>query len=99
MLPSGCATRSFGEFKDLPSKESAITVIVPSCSQRTTRRKKSSVDSWRPWKSKQLPLLLFDGFRKVVTRRLSHSNRYCVLPCTSLNRKYWPSLDQAGPSV
>jgi hypothetical protein len=45
MLPSGCGTRSFGEFSGLPSKESAITVIVPSCSQRTTRRLKSSVES------------------------------------------------------
>ena len=25
--------------------------------------------------------------------------RYCVLPCTSLNTRYWPSLDHAGPSA
>ncbi len=40
-----------------------MTVIEPSGSQRTTRRKKSCVESWRPWKSKELPLLSKDGRR------------------------------------
>jgi len=37
ILPSGCGTMSFGELSGLPSYESAMTVIEPSCSQRTTR--------------------------------------------------------------
>src|SRR5712691_4536924 len=58
---------SFGELSGLPSKRSAITVIEPSCSVRVTRRESCSQVSRRPWRSRVLPLALFEGLRNTLT--------------------------------
>ena len=50
-------------------------VIDPSCSYLTTRRVRCSHETWRPWKSNVLPLLLFDGCRKTLTRSSSSLQR------------------------
>src|SRR3989442_8709246 len=89
---------SFGELSRLPWYESAMIVTEPSCSYRTTRLVRCSQDSWRPWKSNVLPLLLFDGMRKTVTRPLSSSQRICRLFGISLHTRYRPTPLHAGPS-
>src|SRR5439155_15043888 len=66
---------SFGELSRLPWYESAMIVTEPSCSYRTTRLVRCSQESWRPWKSNVLPLLLFDGLRKTLTRPSSSRQR------------------------
>ena len=65
--PSECTITSLGAFSGLPSKASISTVIAPSCSVRVTRRVRCSQVTRRPYRSRVLPLLLFDGCRKTVT--------------------------------
>ena len=60
---SDFTTTSFGELSRLPSKRSISTVMVPSYSVRVTRRVSCSQVTSRPWRSRVLPLALFDGLR------------------------------------
>src|SRR3989454_1639735 len=89
---------SFGELSRLPWYESAMIVTEPSCSYRTTRLVTCSQESWRPWKSNVLPLLLFDGERNTVTRPSSSIQRSWRLFGMSLQTRYLPSALHAGPS-
>jgi hypothetical protein len=49
MDPSDLTTTSFGELSGLPSNRSRITVRLPSCSVRVTRRVPCSQVTSRPW--------------------------------------------------
>ena len=66
---------------------------------RTTRRVRCSHEICRPWKSNVLPLLLFDGMRKVLTWPSSSSQRICRLFGMSLHSRYRPTPFHAGPSA
>src|SRR4029077_10487783 len=89
---------SFGEFRGLPSKRSATTVIVPSYSVRVTRRASCSQVRSRPCRSRVLPFALFDGFRKTLIAPVSSSHLRIRLFGMSLQRRYRPSPNQTGPS-
>ena len=65
---SDFTTTSFGELSGLPSNLSISTVMVPSYSVRVTRRVSCSQVTSRPWRSRVLPLALFEGLRKTLTR-------------------------------
>ena len=72
--PSFRHTTSFGELRGLPSNRSAITVIVPSCSVRVTRRVSCSQVTSRPWRSRVLPFALWEGLRKTLIAPVSSSH-------------------------
>src|ERR1700704_6365736 len=96
--PSDLQTMSFGELSGLPSKRSAITVIEPSCSVRVTRRESCSQVSRRPWRSRVLPLALFEGLRNTLTAPVSSSHFMILLFGMSLQSRYRPSPIHTGPS-
>ena len=73
-VSSDFTTTSLGEFRRLPSKLSAITVIEPSYSVRITRRPPCSQLISRPWRSRVLPLAKPEGWRKVLTWPLDASH-------------------------
>ena len=64
--PSLRTTTSLGEFRRLPSKRSASTLIVPSTSVRVTRRARCSQLTRRPSGSTVCPLVWPAGERKVT---------------------------------
>src|SRR5687768_10284519 len=97
--PSDFTTTSLGEFSGLPSNFSATTVIVPSYSVRLTRRASCSHVTRRPWRSRVLPLELFDGLRKTVTAPVSSSHFMMRLFGMSLHSRYRPSPNHTGPSL
>ena len=74
MEPSDRQTTSFGELRGLPSKRSAITVTPPSGSVRVTRRVSCSQVTSRPWRSRVLPLELWEGLRKTLIVPVSSSH-------------------------
>src|SRR4051794_29711028 len=90
---------SFGELSGLPSKPSAITVIVPSYSVRVTRRASCSQVISRPCRSRALPFELFDGLRNTLTFAVSSSHFRMRLFGMSLQSRYRPSPNQTGPSA
>jgi hypothetical protein len=73
--PSERTTTSLGLLSRLPSNESAITVIEPSCSVRVTRRLPCSQVTRRPCGSTVLPLELAAGERKTPTVPVGSSQR------------------------
>src|SRR6476659_8125481 len=78
---------SFGELSGLPSNLSISTVTVPSYSVRVTRRVSCSQVTSRPWRSRVLPLALFDGLRNTLTRPVSSSQRMIRLLGMSLHSR------------
>src|SRR5262249_30919947 len=72
--------------------------MVPSCSVRVTRRASCSHDTSRPWRSRVLPLVLFDGLRKMLTTPVSSSHFMTRLLGMSLQRRKRPSPKYTGPS-
>src|SRR6516164_45525 len=58
---SDLTTMSLGELSGLPSNLSISTLTLPSYSVRVTRRVSCSQVTSRPWRSRVLPLALFDG--------------------------------------
>src|SRR5687768_9357895 len=98
MDPSDLQTTSFGEFKGLPRKPSASTVTLPSYSVRVTRRASCSQETRRPWRSRVLPLVLFDGLRKTLTAPVSSSHFMTRLLGMSLQSRKRPSPNHTGPS-
>jgi hypothetical protein len=96
--PSDLQTTSLGELSGLPSNLSAITVMVPSYSVRVTRRVSCSQVRRRPWRSRVLPLPLFEGLRNTVTAPVSSSHFMMRLFGMSLHRRYRPSPNHTGPS-
>src|SRR5712692_8273914 len=100
--PSDLTTTSFGELSGLPSTPSnrlQITVIVPSCSVRVTRRMPCSQVTSRPCRSRVLPLALFDGLRKMLTSPVSSSHLRIRLLGMSLHNRHRRSPSQTGPSL
>src|SRR5882672_11603374 len=97
--PSDLHTTSLGELSGLPWKRSASTVRVPSCSVRVTRRASCSQDTRRPWRSRVLPFVLFEGLRKTLTAPVSSSHFIIRLLGISLQRRKRPSPNQTGPSA
>src|SRR5260221_13500772 len=85
--PSDLHTISFGELSGLPSKRSAITLIVPSYSVRVTRRVSCSQVSKRPCRSRVLPLPVFEGLRNSLTRPDCSSQRIRRLFSVSLHSR------------
>src|SRR5882762_5930048 len=73
--------------------------MVPSCSVRVTRRASCSQDTRRPWRSRVLPLVLFEGLRKTDTAPVSSSHFITRLFGMSLHRRKRPSPNQTGPSA
>ena len=59
--PSDFTTTSLGELRRLPSKRSARTRRVPSCSMRETQRVRCSHETSRPCRSTVWPLWLSAG--------------------------------------
>ena len=96
--PSDLQTTSFGELSGLPSKTSATTVIVPSCSVRVTRRASCSQVTRRPWRSRVLPFALFEGLRNRLMAPVSSSHFIIRLFGMSLQSRNRPSPNQTGPS-
>ena len=84
---SDFTTMSLGAFNGRPSNRSINTVIEPSYSVRVTRRVSCSHDSRRPWRSRVLPLVLFDGLRKTETSPVSSSHLRMRLLGMSLNSR------------
>src|SRR6266850_8314968 len=95
---SDFTTISFGELSGLPSNLSISTVMVPSYSVRVTRRASCSQLTSRPWRSRVLPLVLFDGLRKTLTAPVSSSHFITRLLGMSLQSRKRPSPNHAGPS-
>src|SRR2546426_8001229 len=98
MESSDLTTTSFGELRGLPSNSSSTTVMLPSCSVRVTRRESCSQVTRRPWRSRVLPLALFDGLRKTLTAPVSSSHFITRLLGMSLHSRYLPSPNHTGPS-
>src|SRR5712691_10729479 len=73
--------------------------MVPSYSVRVTRRASCSQETRRPWRSRVLPLVLFDGLRKTLTAPVSSSHLIIRLLGISLQRRKRPSPNQTGPSA
>ena len=96
--PSRATTTSFGELSFRPAWESASTVMPPSCSVRVTRRVSCSHVTRRPWRSRVLPLALWDGLRNVDTVPVSSSHRRIRLFGMSLHRRQRASPNHTGPS-
>src|SRR6266436_572834 len=96
--PSDLTTMSFGELSGLPSNLSMSTVMLPSYSVRVTRRESCSQVTSRPWRSRVLPLALFDGLRKTLTAPVSSSHFITRLFGMSLHSRYLPSPNHTGPS-
>jgi hypothetical protein len=71
--PSDFTTTSLGELRRLPSKRSASTRRVPSCSMRETQRVRCSQQTSRPSRSTLWPLWLSAGERKTETAPLVSS--------------------------
>src|ERR1700739_3758550 len=71
--PSDLHTMSLGEFRRLPLKLSASTVILPSYSVRVTRRVRLSQEIRRPCRSRAWPLAKFDGWRNTPQFPLASS--------------------------
>src|SRR5215467_5475183 len=97
--PSDLTTTSFGELSGLPSNLSISTVMVPSYSVRVTRRASCSQVMRRPWRSRVLPLALFDGLRNTVVRPLSSSHLRIRLLGISLHSTQRESPNHTGPSL
>src|ERR1700675_4754520 len=97
--PSDLTTTSLGEFSCLCSKRLQITVIDPSCSVRVTRRMPCSQVMSRPWRSRVLPLALFDGFLKIEVWPVSSSHLRMRLFGMSLHNRHRRSPTQTGPSL
>src|ERR687884_763813 len=95
---SDFTTISFGEFSGLPSNLSISTVMVPSYSVRVTRRLSCSQVTSRPWRSRVLPLALFEGLRNTLTAPVSSSHRMMRLFGMSLHSRQRPSPNHTGPS-
>src|SRR6267378_6674805 len=72
--------------------------MVPSCSVRVTRRASCSQLTRRPWRSRVLPLVLFDGLRKMLTTPVSSSHFITRLFGMSLQSRKRPSPNHTGPS-
>src|SRR5438093_6354026 len=72
--------------------------MVPSCSVRVTRRASCSQGTRRLWRSRVLPLVLFEGLRKMLTTPVSSSHFMIRLFGMSLQRRKRPSPNQTGPS-
>ncbi len=87
IVSSDLTTTSFGELSGLPSNLSISTVMVPSYSVRVTRRASCSQVTSRPWRSRVLPLALFDGWRKTLTRPVSSCQRMMRLLGMSLHTR------------
>src|ERR1700704_5227630 len=96
--PSDLQTMSFGELSGLPSKRSAITVIEPSCSVRVTRRESCSQVSRRPWRSRVLPLALFEGLRNTLTAPVSSSPLLDLVVGVVPRERVPPAADPPRPS-
>src|SRR5258706_10895888 len=96
--PSDLQTTSLGALSGLPSNLSAITVIEPSYSVRVTRRVSCSQVTSRPWRSRVLPLALFEGLRYTVTAPVSSSQRMMRLFGMSLHSRHLASPIHTGPS-
>ncbi len=99
MEPSDRHTTSFGELSRLPSKLSAITVMLPSYSVRVTRRVRCSQVSSRPCLSRVSPFELLAGCRNTLTCPVGSSHRMILLFGMSLHSRYRPSPNQTGPSA
>src|SRR5580704_19281842 len=97
--PSDLTTTSFGELSGLPSNLLHRMVIVPSCSVRVTRRAPCSQVTNRPWRSRVLPLELFDGLRNTLTAPVSSSHLSMRSFGMSLHSTKRPSPNQTGPSL
>src|SRR6266581_7798378 len=97
--PSDFTTTSLGELSGLPSKRSRITLIEPSYSVRVTRRMPCSQVTRRPWRSRVLPLALFEGLRKMLTSPVSSSHLRIRLLGMSLHNRHRRSPIQTGPSL
>src|SRR5687767_7078194 len=89
--PSDLQTTSLGELSGLPSKLSAIVVMLPSYSVRVTRRASCSHVTSRPCRSRVLPLELFDGLRNSLTAPVSSSHFMIRLFGMSLHKRNRPS--------
>src|SRR5260370_22156194 len=87
---SDFTTMSLGELSGLPSNLSIRTVIVPSYSVRVTRRASCSQVTSRPWRSRVLPLALFEGLRNTLTAPVSSSHFMMRLLGMSLHNKELP---------
>ena len=97
--PSECETTSLGAFSLKFLNESAITLIVPSCSVLVTRLVRCSQVISLPWVSRVFPLELFDGIRYSLTLFVSSDHRKIRLLGISLKSRYPPSPNQTGPSA
>src|SRR6185437_6197865 len=97
--PSDLTTTSFGELSGLPSNRLQRTVIVPSCSVRVTWRPPCSQVTSRPWRSRVLPLELFDGLRNTLTAPVSSSHLRMRSLGMSLHNRKRPSPNHTGPSL
>src|SRR5438105_8875365 len=95
---SDFTTMSFGELSGLPSNFSHSTVVEPSYSVRVTRRASCSQVTSRPWRSRVLPLALFEGCRYVLVRPVASSQRRMRLLGMSLHSKQRQSPIHTGPS-
>src|SRR5437016_2452318 len=95
---SDLTTTSFGELSFLPSNSSSTTVMLPSCPVRVTRRESCSQVTRRPWRSRVLPLALFDGLRKTLTAPVSSSHFIIRLFGMSLQIRQRISPNHTGPS-
>src|SRR6266849_1142405 len=73
--------------------------MVPSCSVRVTRLASCSQDTRRPWRSRVLPFVFFEGLRKTLTAPVSSSHFMIRLFGMSLQSTKRPSPNQTGPSA
>ena len=87
MESSDFTITSLGELSGLPSKLSASTVMLPSCSVRVTRRVPCSQVTKRPCRSRVLPFAWSDGLRNTLTTPVSSSHRMIRLLGMSLHSK------------
>src|ERR1051326_8628230 len=97
--PSDLTTTSLGELSGFLSKRLQMTVIDPSCSVRVTRRIPCSQVTRRPWRSRVLPLALFEGLRKTVVSPVSSSHLRMRLLGMSLHNRHRISPIHTGPSL
>src|SRR5579862_5983024 len=97
--PSDLTTTSLGELSGFLSKRLQMTVIEPSCSVRVTRRMPCSQVTSRPWRSRVLPLALFDGFLKTEVSPVSSSHLRMRLLGMSLHNRQRMSPIHTGPSL
>ena len=86
MLPSDLTTTSFGRFSFRPRYRSAMTVMLPSASSRSTQRLKWWQTTSRPCRSRVMPLALaVPSLSSEMPLPGSHFMRR--LPWMSLNRR------------